>query len=301
MNRLMRSFKRDIPLHVMLLPAIVLLVIYRYIPMLGISLAFIHYVPSIDFFKSPFVGFDNFIALFTTQGFGQAIFNTVYIALMKILTGLAVPVIFALLLNEVRIKFVKKTVQTIIYLPYFVSWVLMAGIIINILSPVDGIMNQLLGVFGIKPIFFLGDNNWFPYVLVATNVWKDFGWGTVIYMAALTGISETLYEAAVIDGAGRWKQTIHITLPGISSTVVLLATLSLGNVLDAGFDQVFNLLSPITLKSGDIIDTLVYRLAFHNGQFSISTASSLFRSIISCILIVTSYKLAYRYAGYRIF
>lgn len=284
----------------MLLPAVIILIIYSYIPMLGIVIAFQDYKPYLGFFHSNFVGLDNFTRLFTTPGFGQALYNTVFIASLKIITGILVPVTFALLLNEVRITAYKRMVQTIIYLPYFVSWVLMAGIIIDILSPTDGIVNEILVLFGAKPIFFLGNNKWFPSVLIGTNIWKDFGWGTIIYMAALAGVDPTLYEAAIVDGAGRWKQTMHVTLPCIASTIVLLLVLSLGSILNAGFDQIYNLISPVTMKSGDIIDTLVYRLGFKNAQFSLATAAGLFKSGISCVLIVISYKLAYRLTGYKV-
>lgn len=285
----------------MLLPAALILLVFAYIPMLGIIIAFQQYLPYLGFLKSKFVGFENFITLFTTPGFIQALFNTVTISFMKIATGIAIPVLFALLLNEVGGLAFKKSVQTIVYLPYFISWVLMAGIIINILSPTDGIVNQLLNLCGVKSVFFLGDNRWFPAVIIVSNLWKDFGWGTIIYMAALAGIDPTLYEASVADGAGRWKQTLHITIPGIVPTIILLSVLSLGNILNAGFDQIYNLMSPITEQSGDIIDTLVYRLGINNAQFSIATAAGLFKSAISCLFIVLSYKLAYRFTGYRVF
>ena len=195
----------------------------------------------------------------------------------------------------------KRSIQTIIYLPYFISWVLMAGIIIDILSPSGGIVNEFLNLLGIKSIFFLGNDSWFPSVIITTNIWKEFGWGTIIYMAALAGIDPTYYEAAIMDGAGRWKQTIHITIPYIVPTIILLTVLSLGSILNAGFDQIYNLMSPITMKSGDIIDTLVYRLGFKNAQFSLATAAGLFKSAISCTLIITSYKVAYRTTGYKVF
>lgn len=296
-----KTLKKDLSLHIMLLPSVVILLIFSYLPMTGIVIAFQHYQPYFGILKSKFYGLGNFKNLFTTPGFGQALFNTVFIALMKIIAGIVVPVSFALLLNEVRVASFKKTVQTIVYLPYFVSWVLMAGIIIDILSPTSGIVNQFLKLVGIKPILFLGENAWFPYVLVLTNIWKEFGWGTIIYMAALAGIDPTLYEAAIIDGAGRWKQAMHITLPGIVSTIILLSTLSLGNILNAGFDQIYNLMSPITMQSGDIIDTMVYRLGIQNAQFSLATAAGLFKSVISCVFIIASYRLAYRFSGYKIF
>ena len=287
--------------HLMLLIPTALLVVYCYVPMAGIIIAFQNYKPALGFTGSKFTGLENFRVLFTNPGFMQALKNTVVIAFWKIITGLIVPVTFSLLLNEIRRSSIKRTAQTIIYMPYFISWVLMAGIIVDILSPENGIVNRLLGLFGVEPVFFLGDNNWFKPVLVVTNVWKEFGWGTIIYVAALTGIDLNLYEAAAIDGAGRWKQTLHVTLPGIAPTIVLLTTLSLGNVLNAGFDQVYNLMSPITLESGDIIDTLIYRLGIKNAQFGIATAAGLFKSMISAFFIVTSYKLAYKFTGYRVF
>lgn len=296
-----RKLMKELPLHVMLLPSAVLLLIYNYLPMAGLVMAFQRYIPSLGFFKSEWVGWKNFKYIFTTPGFDQALINTVFIAVMKIVSGMIVPVAFALLLNEVGKSLIKRTFQTVVYLPYFISWVLMSGIIIDIFSPNNGIINQFLGLFGIQPIYFVGDNNWFPYVLVITHIWKEFGWGTIIFMAALTGIDPSLYEASHIDGAGHWKQSLYITLPGIMPTFVLIASLSLGNILNAGFDQVFNLLSPVTIQSGDIIDTLVYRLGIQEGQYSVATAAGLFKSVISFIMISLSYKLAYRYTGYRIF
>lgn len=298
---MLKTLKKDLPLHIMLLPAVIVLLVYAYVPMFGIVIAFQDYKPYLGFLRSSFVGLDNFKTLFATPGFDQALYNTLYIALMKILTGIIVPVSFALLLNEVKISMFKRSVQTIIYLPYFVSWVLMAGIIIDILSPTGGIVNQILNQMGFKSLFFLGDNKLFPGVIITTNVWKEFGWGTIIYMAALSGVDPTLYEAATMDGAGHWKQTIHVTIPCIVPTIILLSILSLGNILNAGFDQIYNLMSPVVMESGDIIDTLVYRLAFKSAQFSLSTAAGLFKSAISCVLIIMSYKLADRLTGYKVF
>lgn len=288
-------------LHLMLLPSVILLLVYSYFPMFGLIMAFQRFRATQGFFRSAWVGLDNFRTLFMNPAFSSALRNTVFIASMKIVLGMLVPLIFSLLLNEVRKNLIKRSIQTIVYLPYFISWVLMAGILIDILSPSSGMVNRFLVALNINPVFFLGNNRWFPYVLVATDVWKSFGWGTIIFLAALTGINPELYEASIIDGAGRWKQTIHITLPGILSMVILVATLSLGSILNAGFDQVFNLLTSITIPSGDIIDTLVYRMGIERAQFSMATATGLFKSVVSFVLITTSYKLAYKYAGYRIF
>ncbi len=296
-----KIMKRDGALHLMMLLPAMLVLIFNHIPLFGIAIAFQKFNPAKGFFQSEFVGLDNFKRLFQTPGFIQSLENTLIIAVSKMILGIVVPVTFALLLNEMRNKKVKRTVQTMVYLPHFISWVLMAGIIIEILNPTDGLVNQLLGYFGIQPVFFLGSNKVFRQVILATDTWKEFGYATIIYMAALTGLDPSLYEAASLDGAGHLKKMWHITLPGIKATIILLATLKIGSILNAGFDQIFNLYSPITYESGDIIDTLVYRLGIGGGQFSLATAAGLFKSVISGSLLVISYKIAYKTSGYRVF
>lgn len=301
MNRLSRMWKREWPLHVMLVPALIFIIVFSYIPMVGILMAFQKYIPTKGLLGSPFVGWKNFKFLLDYPDIGRIFLNTVYIAVMKILAGLVVPITIAILLNELRKEWVKRTFQTLVYLPHFLSWVLLSGIVIDVLSPSTGIVNHFLGLFGVKPIFFLGDNSWFPYVMVATDVWKEFGFGTIIYLAALTGINPVLYEAAEIDGAGRWKQTLNVTLPGMLPIIVLMLTLSIGNVLNAGFDQIFNLYNPQVYESGDIIDTFVYRMGVVESQYGFATAVGLLKSAVSFILISVSYVMAYRFANYRIF
>ncbi|WP_313641710.1 ABC transporter permease subunit [Paenibacillus sp. FSL K6-0276] len=301
MNVLTRMWKREWPLHLMLVPGIVLVLIFSYIPMAGIMMAFQKYVPNKGLFGSPFIGLKNFQLLMDYPDIGRIFFNTVYIAVMKIVAGMIVPVTIAILLNELRKEWVKRTFQTLVYLPHFLSWVLLSGILIDVLSPSSGILNQVLGLFGIDPVFFLGDNKWFPYVMVISDVWKEFGFGTIVYLAALTGINPSLYEAAEIDGAGRFKQTLHVTLPGMLPIIVLMFTLSIGNVLNAGFDQIFNLYSPPVYESADIIDTFVYRMGIEQAQFGFATAVGLLKSVISFIFVSMSYILAYRVANYRIF
>lgn len=292
---------KHLPLHLMLLPGIVILILFHYIPMAGIVIAFQNFIPSKGFFGSVWVGWDNFKFMLEMPDVGQVLWNTIYIAIMKMVLGQIAPIVTALLLNEVRRAFVKRMVQTLIYLPHFLSWVILGGIMIDLLSPSQGLLNGVLGVFGIDPIFFLGNDKIFPYVLVASDVWKEFGFGTIVYLAALTSINPTLYEAAIMDGAKRWKQTIHVTLPGMLPIIVLLATLSLGNVLNAGFDQVFNLYNPLVYRTGDILDTFVYRLGLIDAQYAVATAVGLFKSVVSLIFVGASYWLAYRLAGYRIF
>ncbi|WP_409345847.1 ABC transporter permease [Paenibacillus sp. MBLB4367] len=297
----MKSWKSQVPLHFMMIPAVVLAFLFNYVPLAGISIAFQRFVPNRGLFGSKWIGLDNFRYVLDIPDIYQIVFNTVFIAVMKITAGLIVPIVAALLLNEMRVKLIKRSVQTLIYLPHFLSWVILGGILIDILSIQNGIVNQVLGYFGIGPIYFLGDNNWFPFTIVLSDVWKEYGFSTIVYLAALTAIDPSLYEAAHVDGAGRWKMTIHITLPGMMPIIILLAVLSLGNVLNAGFEQIFMLYNAQVYQSGDIIDTLVYRIAFQDAQYSVSTAVGLFKSVVSLVLIVISYRLAYRYANYRIF
>lgn len=298
---LQRRWKMEFPLHLMILPGLVFIMIYCYGPMLGVVIAFEKFIPARGIFHSKWAGWDNFRYILELPDTKRVLINTVLISFMKIIANLVVPIVVALLLNEVRKERFKRSFQTLVYLPHFLSWIILGGILIDILSPTNGILNQLLGLLGIKPIYFLGDNNWFRYVLVGTDVWKEFGFNTIVYLAALTSINPSLYEAAIVDGAGRWKQTMYVTLPGMAPIIILLMTLSLGNVLNAGFDQVFNLYSPQVYETSDIVDTFVYRIGLVDAQYGVATAVGLFKSFVSFIFISISYYLAYRFANYRIF
>lgn len=296
------KFRRQLPLHLMILPGLIFIIIFSYIPMGGLTIAFQKFIPAKGLFgDQKWIGLDNFRYVFNLPSFKRVIWNTLYISSLKLLLGLIVPIFFALLLNELKNQIVKRSIQTTIYLPYFLSWVVLGGILIDILSPSRGIVNELVTFFGLEPIFFLGDNKWFPITLVLSDVWKTFGYGTIIYLAALTGIDPGLYEAATMDGANRWHKAWHISIPGMRMVIVLLAVLSLGQLLNAGFDQVFNLYSPQVYESGDIIDTFVYRIGLLDAQYGVATAVGFFKSIVSFILISVSYFFAYRFARYRIF
>lgn len=293
---------RELPLHLMLLPAVVFLFIFHYLPMAGITIAFQKFIPAKGLFgPQQWIGLANFEYVFKLPSFIGVIWNTVYISFMKIILGLLVPIVIAIMLNEVKQKRLKTCIQTAIYLPHFLSWVVLGGIFIDIFSPSNGLVNQLITALGGKQIFFLGDNKWFPTTLIMTETWKEFGYGTIVYLAAITGIDPSLYEAAQIDGANRWKQTLHVTLPGMRMVIVLLMVLNLGNLLNAGFDQVFNMYSPPVYESGDIIDTFVYRIGLLDAQFGVATAVGLFKSVVSLTFISVSYYCAYRFADYRIF
>lgn len=296
-----KKILQEMPLHIMLIPGVILTLIFSYVPMAGIVIAFQKFQPAKGVFRSEWIGWENFEYMLNLPNFTSVLWNTVFIAVLKIIAGLIVPIIAALMLNEVAKAYFKRTVQTVIYFPHFLSWVILGGIVIDILSPSSGIVNQFLGFFGIKPIFFLGNESWFPFTLVITDTWKHFGYGTIVYLAALTAIDHSLYEAAVVDGANRWKQTLYITLPGMMPIITLMTVLSLGNVLNAGFEQVFNLYSPMVYSTGDIIDTFVYRIGLLDAQYGLATAVGLFKSVISFGLIVLSNKLASEYAGYRVF
>lgn len=296
------NFKRTWPLHMMLVPGLLFAFLFQYVPMGGIVIAFQDFKPWIGILDSPWVGWQNFEYMFNRPDSVQVIWNTLIIASLKIFFGLLAPFTFALFLNEVRQMAFKRTIQTLVYLPHFLSWVILGGILLDILSTDGGIINRILmNGFGIKPIFFLGDGDWFRFTVVVSDVWKDFGFGTIVFLASLAGINPDLYEAAEVDGAGRWKQTLYITIPSIIPITIVLGTLSLGNILNAGFDQIFNLYNPLVYDKGDVIDTFVYRVSLLGGDFGFGTAVGLFKSVVALVLIVISYRLAYRYAGYRIF
>ena len=296
--------KTEWPLHVLLLPAMILLIIFAYLPMVGIVISFQDFVPSggmKGFFTSEWVGLENFRYIFAMKDFRQVLVNTLVIAILKIAAGIIVPLILALLLNEVNNRAFKKATQTIIYVPYFLSWVVLGGILVDILSPTSGIVNSALKALGHVPVYFLGNPDTIRGTLIVSDVWKGCGYNMVIFLAALTGIDQSQYEAAKVDGAGYFKQMLYITLPGILPQIILVTVLGLGNILNAGFDQVFNLYSPIVYEKADIIDTFVYRLGMLNLQYSVSTAVGLFKSVISFVLITSSFALAKKFANYQIF
>lgn len=296
-----KKTKREMPLHLMLVPGVVILLIYCYYPMLGFAIAFQKFIPINGLFGSNWIGLGNFRYVLQMPDIWKVLGNTVFIATMKILFGLIVPIVVAILINELKVMLIKRGVQTLIYLPHFLSWVILGGVLVDILSPSEGIVNQLLNAVGLDSVFFLGSNHWFPSVLIFSDVWKEFGFSTIVFLAAITGINPALYEAAIVDGASHTRQMWHITLPGMVPIIVLMATLSLGNVLNAGFDQVFNLYSPSVYESGDILDTLIYRIGLLDAQFGVATAIGLFKSIVSFVLIAVSYFMAYRLVNYRIF
>lgn len=301
-HMLARDFRKNKALHLMLLPCLILLIIYSYVPLAGLKMAFERFIPSKGLFgEQKFVGLYWFEYLFGMDDFFYALRNTLVISCCKLLLTMLASIIFAILINEMRNAKIKRTVQTIVYLPHFISWVILASVFIDILSPSEGIVNRLIMSLGGEPIYFLGSNKWFPFTLIVTDIWKEFGFGTIVYLAAITSIDPGLYESAAIDGANKFQQIIHITLPGLMSIIVLMLLLNIGSVLGGNFDQVYNLYSPQVYRSGDILDTLVYRIGLVDFNFSLSTAVGVFKSLVSTILISLSYFLAWKVADYRVF
>ena len=300
-KRGLQRLKNQLPLHFMLIPGILTLIVFHLVPLIGLRIAFQKFVPVKGFLgDQKWVGWGNFRLFFSMPNFVNIFRNTVVIALGKIIFGMVVAVVVSLLLNEIRAMKFRKTVQTIIYAPYFLSWVVFGGILVTILSPSEGIINQMIRALGFEPVFFLGNARVFPATLIATDTWKNFGMSTIVYLATLTGIDPGLYEAASIDGANRWKQVIHISLPAMAPIIMLTGILNIGSILNAGFDQVLVLYNSQVMSTGDIIDTFVYRMGLKEMQYGLSTAVGLFKSVLSTILMTTAYYLSYKFSDYRV-
>lgn len=287
-------------LHIMLLPAVILTLIFAYLPLGGIVMAFQEFKPLMGFIDSKWVGFEQFAYIFSMPSFWNALRNTFIIAFFKITLSILVPLVLALLLNELIGQKFKRLVQTTIFIPYFFSWAILGGMVIEIFA-YDGAINHFINLLGGESIPFLVSNDWFREIIIGTDVWKGMGYNTVLFLAAITNVDPTLYEAAMVDGAGRWKQLLKITIPCISGMVILLTILGLGGILNAGFEQIFILYNPIVEQTVDIIDTFVYRLGIISTQYSAAAAAGLFKSIVSMVFVGVSYWIAYKTTDYRVF
>jgi len=284
----------------MLLPGLLWVFVFKIIPMFGVVMAFQRFNPGKGILGSPWVGLKNFEYMLQLNDSKTIFFNTAFIAVLKIIFNLIVPILVALMLNELRLNSLKRGIQTVIYLPHFLSWVILAGIMLDVFA-YHGPVNSVRSAAGNQPILFFARAELFVPLVVGSDVWKEFGFNAVVYLAALTAINPELYEAAAIDGASRFQRIIHITLPGIRTVVILMSVLGLRNVLDANFDQIFNLYNPLVYSSGDIIDTWVYRMGLLQMQYGLATAIGLLKSVIGFVMISFSYFLARKYANYNIF
>ncbi|NOU65762.1 ABC transporter permease subunit [Paenibacillus sp. LMG 31461] len=294
-NGMLKFMRKNKLYYALILPGLLYFLIFQYVPLYGIIIAFKDVAPFDGLrgiFTSEWVGLKHFRAFTGSYYFWEILGNTLLISFYRLLFGFPAPILLALLMNEVRIAAFKKIVQTISYLPHFISMVVMAGLITTVFALDGGIINVLLQKLGINPVYFLGDNNYFRSVLVTSGIWKDVGWGTIVYLAAIAGINSELYEAAVVDGAGKIKQIWHITIPGIMFIVVIMFIFAVGGLLNAGFEQIFLLYSPPVYKVADIIDTYVYRKGMVEMQYSFATAVALFKSFIAMILLLGTNYLA---------
>ena len=290
-NRYLTNVRKHWMLYLMALPGVLYFIIFKYVPLGGSMIAFQDYQIMKGIIGSKWIGFDNFTFLFTYQDFYNVLRNTAVIALYKLVLGFPAPIILAVLFNEVRHMLAKRVMQSLFYLPHFLSWVVVGGIVFELLSN-KGVVNIFRGWMGMERLRFMLQERFFRPIVVLSGIWKEVGWGTIIYLAAITGINPNLYEAAVMDGANRWKQTVHITLPTMFPTILTLFLLNIGNFLELGFDQVYNLLTPMTYSVGDIIETYVYRAGVLQGQYSVTTAIGLFQSVIGFALLWTFNRLA---------
>ena len=292
-----KQYKKCKYLFLMFIPVILYFVIFCYVPMYGVIISFQDYYPRLGITGSEWVGFKHFEKLFTGRYFFPVLRNTLIISIGKLLFGFPAPIILCLLLNEVRSLKFKKVVQTISYLPHFISWVVLASIVQTILSPSSGVVNYIIQLLGGEPIFFMGSSDWFRKVIVGSSIWRDTGWQTVVFMAAILSIDPQLYEAADLDGAGRFQKMIYVTLPCIAPTIIIMFIMATGNVIQDDFDQIYNMLNAKVMDVGDVIGTYTYRMGIENAKYSYSTAVGLFKNVVSLILVTFTNAFSRKLSG----
>ncbi|MDF2925361.1 MAG: protein lplB [Paenibacillaceae bacterium] len=286
-NSKWRLALRNTDYYLLLIPGLIFLFLFKYTPMYGVVIAFQDFNIFEGIRGSEWVGLEQFQKLIHSEEFAQVFSNTLLISVYKIVLLFPIPIFIALILNEVRIMIFKRTIQTIIYMPHFLSWVIISGLFITILSPSGGLVNNIIQSFGGEPISFFMSNSYFRSVIVFTAGWKEIGWNAIVFIAAIAGIEQEQYEAASIDGAGRIRKMIHISLPGILPTIVLMFILRLGSVLEAGTEQILTMYNPVVYQTGDVIGTFVYRMGLGKMDYSFSTAVGLFNSVVGFILVVS--------------
>ncbi|WP_308291617.1 sugar ABC transporter permease [Microbacterium sp. G2-8] len=294
-RRRMPAIWRHKALYLMAIPGIAYFLIFKYLPMGGLIIAFQDFSPFLGIFGSPWVGFEHFIRFFTTDTFMMLLSNTVIISLLLLLFAFPMPIILALLLNEVRTRVFQRSIQTVIYLPHFMSWVIVVSLFYVLFTTDGGSINNLIVSLGGEPVAFLTDPDWLRPMYVIQEVWKTAGWGTIVYLAAMTAVDLQLYEAAEIDGAGRWRQTWHITLPAIRPTIIVMFILAIGDFLELGFEHMFLVLNSLNREVGEIFDTYVYTTGIQNGQLSYAAAVGLFKGLVGLLLVVMANRMAKRF------
>lgn len=286
-SKCLKCMKRYPDLYLMMIPGLAFLILFKYVPMYGLTIAFQDFNIFAGITGSEWVGWANFQKLLGSSEFYQVFTNTLLISIYKLVFQFPIPILFAILLNEMRSMFVKRIIQTVIYLPHFLSWVVVSGLFVSILSTPGGLLNQVIQALGGEPIAFMMEKSFFRSVVVTSNIWKDAGYGAIVYIAAISGIDQEIYEAARVDGAGRIRQIIHITIPGLASTIVLMFILRLGQLLNAGTEQILMMYNPVVYEVGDVIGTYVYRMGIGKMDYSFSTAVGLFESVVGFILLMS--------------
>jgi putative aldouronate transport system permease protein len=294
------KMKAQISMHSMMVPALIFAIIFSLVPLVGLVMAFQDYKPTKGFLGSQFVDIYNFTKLFNRGDFFDAMENTVVIALAKIVAITILSIVIALLINEVQSNVLKKIIQTTIFLPYFLSWALIGNIFVEMFSQ-TGTVNFYLGMIGIEGEYWITSNKWFRFIIVATDVWKTLGYQVVVFLAAITSINTNLYEAAEIDGAGHWQKCRYVTIPGIKPMITLMCILNIGNIMNAGFEQILVMYNPSVYETGDILDTMGYRIGLLGRDYSMGTAIGLFKSVISCVCFIIAYRIAFKVADYKLF
>ncbi|MBX4151463.1 ABC transporter permease subunit [Virgibacillus sp. LDC1] len=290
-----KRFRQNIPLFLMLVPGILYYVIFRYLPMGGLVIAFKDYNFRDGILSSPWVGLKYFKILFQSDATLQIIWNTLELSILNLIFGFPAPIIIAIALNEVRKRWLKRWIQTIIYLPHFLSWVIVAGLVLTLFSIDGGTVNKLLEQWGMEPVPFLYRIESWVAIFIGSGMWKEMGFGAIIYLAALSSIDPSLYESTALDGAGKLRQIWHITLPGLRPTIILLLILGMGRLMEVGFDQVYNLQNPTVLEKAEVISTYVYKVGLQKAQFSLTTAMGLFESIVGLVLLLSANALARKF------
>lgn len=291
-----KLIKKNWDLYLLIAPVTIYFIVFKYMPMYGVQIAFKNFVAKKGIWNSPWVGLKHFIRFFNSYNFGELMTNTLGVSLYSLIVGFPIPILLALMMNEVKNKYFKKTVQTMTYAPHFLSTVVLVGMLTAFLSPSSGVINQIIKAFGGQPIYFMTEPGWFKTLYVFSGVWQNAGWGSIVYMAALAGIDMELYEAAMIDGASKLQRLLNITIPCLLPTATVLLILDVGHIMNVGFEKVFLMQNSLNMSSSDVISTYVYRLGLLKSDFSFSSAVGLFNSVINFILLILVNKVSKKFS-----
>jgi len=295
-NSLLQHFRREWQIYLMLAPAIIWFILFLYKPMYGLQIAFKDYSVFQGIGGSPWVGLEHFRTLFGSDQFVRAFWNTIKLSAISLCIGFPAPIILALMFNEIINQKFKKTAQTIVYLPHFISTVIIAGIVITAFSPSAGIVNTVIGWFGIEPIYFLSKPEWFRPIFIGSGIWQEAGFSSIVFLAAIAGINPSLYESAVVDGATRWQMMWRITIPSILPTIIIMLIIRIGNILEVSFELIILLYQPATYQTADVVNTFIYRQGLQGGQYDLAAAAGLFNAVMAFVLVMAANTISKRFS-----